>query len=66
MELKDQDKRYPCTGLDRPLGLQGVGDPRIYIQLTHKVSNFIVAQCINNIKHFIVQLTHTNYKILRL
>ena len=28
--------------------------------------NFMVAQCINNIKHFIVQLMHTNYKILRL
>ena len=24
--------------------------------------NFIVAPCINNIKHFIVQLMHTNYK----
>jgi hypothetical protein len=28
--------------------------------------NFIVGPCINNIKHFIVQLMHTNYKILRL
>ena len=28
--------------------------------------NFMVAPCINNIKHFIVQLMHTNYKILRL
>ena len=28
--------------------------------------NFTVAPCINNIKHFIVQLMHTNYKILRL
>jgi len=28
--------------------------------------NFMVAPCINNIKHFIVQLTHTNDKILRL
>jgi len=27
---------------------------------------FMVARCINNIKHFIVQLMHTNYKILRL
>jgi len=26
----------------------------------------MVAPCINNIKHFIVQPTHTNYKILRL
>ena len=26
----------------------------------------MVASCINNIKHFIVQLMHTNYKILRL
>ena len=28
--------------------------------------NFMVAPCINNIKHFIVQLMHTNDKILRL
>ena len=28
--------------------------------------SYVVAQCINNIKHFIVQLMHTNYKILRL
>jgi len=28
--------------------------------------NFRVAPCINNIKHFIFQLMHTNYKILRL
>ena len=28
--------------------------------------NFMVALCINNIKHFIVQLMQTNYKILRL
>jgi hypothetical protein len=28
--------------------------------------NFMVAPCINNIKHFIVQLMHTYYKILRL
>jgi len=28
--------------------------------------NFMVAPCINNIKHFIVQLMHSNYKILRL
>ena len=27
---------------------------------------FMVAPCINNIRHFIVQLMHTNYKILRL
>ena len=26
----------------------------------------MVAPCIDNIKHFIVQLMHTNYKILRL
>jgi len=33
----------------------------------HIVSlNFMVVPCINNIKHFIVQLMHTNYKILRL
>jgi len=25
----------------------------------------MVAPCINNIKHFIIQLMHTNYKILR-
>ena len=28
--------------------------------------NFTVATCINNIKNFIVQLMHTNHKILRL
>jgi len=28
--------------------------------------NFMVALCHNNIKHFIVQLMHSNYKILRL
>ena len=28
--------------------------------------NFMVAPCINNIKHFIVQLMYTNYKILSL
>jgi hypothetical protein len=28
--------------------------------------NFMVAPCVNNIKQFIVQLMHTNYKILRL
>ena len=27
---------------------------------------FVVAPCKNNIRHFIVQLKHTNYKILRL
>jgi len=26
----------------------------------------MVAQCINNFKHFIVQLTHTNFKNLRI
>jgi len=28
--------------------------------------NFMVAPCINNIEHFIFQLMHTDYKILRL
>ena len=28
--------------------------------------NFMVAPCINNIKHLIVQLMHTNYKFFRL
>jgi len=28
--------------------------------------NIMVAPYVNNIKHFIVQLMHTNYKILRL
>ena len=28
--------------------------------------NFMVAPCLSNIKHFIVQLMQTNYKILRL
>ena len=27
---------------------------------------FMAASCVNNIKHFIVQLMYTNYKILRL
>ena len=31
----------------------------------HIYVNFMVAPCINNIRHFIVQLMHTNYKILR-
>jgi len=30
------------------------------------ILNFMVAPCINNIKHFIVQLMHTNNKIFRL
>ena len=31
-----------------------------------KYANFMVAACINNIKHFIVQLMRTNCKILRI
>ena len=34
--------------------------------LVNETINFMVAPCINNIKHFIVQIMHTNYKILRL
>ena len=34
--------------------------------LTVTEMNFMVARCISNIKHIIVQLMHTNYKILRL
>jgi len=34
--------------------------------MTYSIVNFMVAPCINNVKHFIVQLMHTNYKILRL
>jgi len=30
------------------------------------VQDLMVAPCINNIRHFIVQLMHTNYKIFRL
>ena len=30
------------------------------------ILNFMFAPCINNIKHFIVQLMYKNYKILRL
>ena len=37
--------------------------PDNQVQLT---MNFMVAPYINNVKHFIVQLMHTNYKILRL
>jgi hypothetical protein len=32
----------------------------------YKYMNFMFAPCIDNIKHFIVQLIHRNYKILRL
>ena len=32
----------------------------------HIYINFVIAPCINNIRHFIVQLMHTNYKIIRL
>ena len=56
-------------------------DFRVVLQLTYLIfvkklncrmfqhtvkESFIVAPCINNIKHFIFQLMHTNYKILRL
>jgi len=40
-------------------------DPLTNANLIHKM-NFMVAPRINNIKHFIVQLMHTNYKLLRL
>jgi len=38
----------------------------VYLNEVNALLNFIVAPCINNIKHFIVQLMHTYYKILRL
>ena len=42
-------------------------DPLTFRRLEFIVTvNFMVAACISNIKHFIVQLMHTNYKILRL
>jgi len=34
--------------------------------ITSSSMNFMVAPCISNIKHFIVQLMHTDYKILKL
>jgi len=38
-----------------------------YLQSEHLENlNFVFAPCVSNIKHFIVQLMHTNYKILRL
>ena len=37
-----------------------------YIYKLLPLLNFMVAPCINNIKHFIFQLMHTDYKILRL
>ena len=40
---------------------RAVGKYEIFLSM-----NFMVAPCINNIKHFIVQLMNTNYKILRL
>jgi hypothetical protein len=40
MEQQGSKESYPYTGLDRPLGLQDVGDPRISRQLTHKGGKF--------------------------
>jgi len=37
---------------------------QFYLQTS--LTNFMVAPCIHDIKHFIVQLMHTNCKILRL
>ena len=39
---------------------------QILMKLEFVSTNVMVAPCINIIKHFIVQLMHTNYKILRL
>ena len=59
----------------------GVAEPSLFIEFffikilrnyinyqcfTVRNLNFMVAPCISNIKHFIVQLMHTNYKIRRL
>jgi len=41
-------------------------DKRAASYTEQQFQNFMVAPCINNTKHFIVQLMHTNYKILRL
>jgi len=38
----------------------------IHCKHNFKSHNFMVAPCINNIKQFIVQLMHKNYKILGL
>jgi len=40
--------------------------PKILLIFWTKKRVFMVSPCISNIKHFIVQLMHTNYKILRL
>ena len=34
-------KSYPITGLNRPLGLQEIQDPRISRQSAHKVGNVV-------------------------
>ena len=39
---------------------------KIYVFANKQFMNFAVAPCINNIRHFIFQLMHTNCKIFRL
>jgi len=39
---------------------------QIILSINTQATSFMVAPCINNIKHVIAQLMHTNYKILRL
>ena len=38
----------------------------VICDLTNSTKNFVVAPCLSDVKHFIVQLMHINYKILRL
>ena len=49
---------FPCGLTDRQT------DRETYM-MKHQL-NFMVAPCINNFEHFIVQLMHTNYRIFRL
>ena len=40
--------------------------PKFHTFKNMRILNFAVAPCISNIKQFIVQLMHTDFKILRL
>ena len=52
--------------LEKPTGSPLVIFSAFYGTRRSITMNFVVALCINNIRHFIVQLIHTNYKILGL
>jgi len=56
-----------CIGLETENSLCSAKfENEIYFSELAVKLNFMVAPCISNIKHHIVQLMHTNYKILRL